>query len=93
MSIGLAKTSRQRSNWYWYVSTAGVFLRVFLRISLMNVSKYGRHAGHGQRLIPLQRDGKIAGQAREVHRRRVCVHIRQHSHYLSEHWTCTGLKF
>jgi hypothetical protein len=49
------------------------------------VSIFGRHAGHGQRLTPLQCDGKIAGQAREVHRRRVRVHIQQYSHYISEH--------
>jgi hypothetical protein len=40
---------------------------------------------NGQRLTPLRCDGKIAGQAREVHRRRVRVHIRQYSHYISDH--------
>jgi hypothetical protein len=49
------------------------------------MSKCGRHAGHGQRLTPLQYDGKIAGQAREVNRRRVRLDIRQYSHYISEH--------
>jgi hypothetical protein len=49
------------------------------------VSKCGQHAGHGQHLAPLQCNGKIAGQARGVHWRRVRVHIWQYSYYISEH--------
>jgi hypothetical protein len=68
-----------------YMRTSAVRGYFEVNVAVLGLSKYGRHAGHGQRLTPLQCDGKIAGQAREVHWRRVRVHMRQYSHYISEH--------